>query len=190
MKRPSRKVLAFITAALLNVGVLGLGAGQVAAGSGLTQWSWAASGYYPSTTSYKYSNISGMWQVVLAGFGCMKHVDGIFGSATQSVTNIVQGTMGVPQTGAADSTSWSTAQSFPGEGGGLALHPNGVTGYSYTQYVYSPGGSAGLFQYSSYLQQWQFDANVDGQGTNPAWFLATPSRTMGSSNGQPSCPVG
>ena len=60
MKRPSRKVLAFITAALLNVGVLGLGAGQVAAGSGLTQWSWAASGYYPSTTSYKYSNISGM----------------------------------------------------------------------------------------------------------------------------------
>ena len=190
MKRSGRKVVAVLVMVVLNAGALGFGAGRVAAGSGLTQFSWAANGYYPSTSSYSYSNISGMWQVVLAGFGCMKHVDGIFGNATKSVTQTVQGTMGISQTGAADYTSWSHAEAFPGEGGGNALHPNGISGYTYDQYIYSPGGTPGLFAYSSYLQQWMFDANVLGQGSNPAWFSATPSRTMGSGNGNPSCPVG
>lgn len=190
MRRSTRKIVAVLAVVLLNVGILSFSSGNVAAGSGLTQWSWSANGYYPSTSSYSYSNISGMWQVVLAGFGCMAHVDGIFGNATKSVTQIVQGTMGVAQTGAADSTSWSTAQNYPGEGGGLALHPNGVTGYTYAQYIYSPGGNAGLFMYSYYLQQWQFDARVLDQGSNPAWFAASPNRTMGGSYTDPYCPVG
>ena len=70
MNLTARARRVFAAAVLLVAVSVAPTAGNVHAGSGLNQWAWGGPGITLSTTSYKYSNMSGFWQAVLNSNGC------------------------------------------------------------------------------------------------------------------------
>lgn len=89
--RLQRGVTRFLaTAAIVTTTVVAVPGGTAIAGTGFNQWSWASVGVTLSSTSYRYSNMSGFWQAVLNSNGRNPAVDENFGSVTRWWTDTFQ----------------------------------------------------------------------------------------------------
>jgi hypothetical protein len=78
----TRRMLVAVALLVSSVGVAVSSSGEVLAGSGLNRWRWGDAGMTLSSSSYKYSNMSGFWQAVVNSNGCNIAIDGIYGNIT------------------------------------------------------------------------------------------------------------
>jgi hypothetical protein len=151
------------------------------AGSGLNKFTWSAAGYTVSSTSYKYSNMSGFVQALVNSNGCSIPVDGIFGNVTTWNLAVAQnGILGTNNGGVMNTWSWNGFQN--------ALDPFGLARLSSTtftdaygtqhRYYYGGGSLNAEFGWNPISSQWLFSQYPS---SNPNLLVsATPSRTIGS----------
>ncbi len=154
--------------------------GVVHAGSGLNQWAWGGPNITLSTTSYKYSNMSGFWQAVVNSNGCPIVVDGIFGNYTKWFTAVFQNGIFGWNNGGMMTPWWlnhfQTATSVYGP----RLYYTGYTdGYATQHYGYYGGFDSPVnLGWNPFSSQWLF---AQRPASAPhALTPATPNRTISS----------
>lgn len=173
-------------ARLAIVGLLPLavtvGAADVAhAGSGLNRFRWGDAGYTVSSTSYKYSNMTGFVQGLInsTGDACTLTVDGIFGSVTTWWLAVTQNVLlGYNNGGVMSPAMWNAfyVAHPPGQSYNALIQDGFVDGYG-TQYwyYYTGGGSPEPLGWNPIASQWLFSQYRQ----NPSALVqATPSRTI------------
>lgn len=138
-----------------------------------------------STTSYKYSNMSGFWQAVLNSNGCPVVLDGIFGNVTKWHTAVFQNALFSQNNGGVMTPYWlNRFQNASHPAYGPRLSYTGYTdGYATQHYSYYGGFDSPVnLGWNPFSSQWLF---AQRPASNPtALTPATPSRTIGSA---PAC---
>ena len=147
----------------------------------LNTFNWSSSGYTVSTTSYKYSNMSGFVQSIINSNGCGVTTDGVFGPLTKSNLATTQsGILGSNNGGVMNAWSWYAFQNAVDTFGYTRLSgSNGVDGYG-TQWrgYYGGGASSAALGWNPISAQWLFSQYPNSSPTSLQ--PATPSRTIGS----------
>lgn len=177
-----RHVLAAIGLIASSFGVVASSSGQVDAGSGLNTWKWGDAGITLSSSSYQYSNMSGLWQAVVNSNGCNIAVDGIYGNVTTWYTALFQNSIVGWNNGGVMSPAMLNFFHGATSVYGVRLVYAGYTdGYGTQHYGYY-GGFSGSSEtrlgWNPISGQWLFSQYPFG---NPTLLVAaTPSRTIGS----------
>ena len=176
-----RAAVAALVVLVSSFGVLASSGSEVHAGSGLNRWKWGDAGITLSSSSYKYSNMSGVWQAVLNSSNCPVAVDGIYGNFTTWYTAVFQnGVLGYNNGGV---MTPSMLNAFHGATSyyGLRRVYLDTDGYGTRHYGYY-GGYSGFddtrIGWNPISSQWLFSQYPNSNPT--ALVPATPSRTIGS----------
>jgi hypothetical protein len=152
------------------------------AGSGLNQWKWGDAGITLSSSSYKYSNMSGFWQAVVNSNGCPIAVDGIYGSLTTWHTAVFQNdVLGGNNGGVMTPAMLNAAHGAVHPVYGLRcvyLYTDGYGTRHYGYYGGFTGNDATRVGWNPISAQWLFSQYPYGNPT--ALVPATRSRTIGS----------
>lgn len=176
MKRGTRGLLALIMVS----GLLASEHRVAEAGSGLNQFTWSAANLTVSSSSYRYSNMSGFVQALVNSNACTTGIDGNFGPITTWNLAVMQnGILGYNNGGVMDPGMWQAFQ-FAGSVYGPRLDYTYTDGYATEHWTYYGGGSgpSAEFGWNSFGTQWFFSPTP---ASNPsALFPATPNRTIGS----------
>jgi hypothetical protein len=183
-KRFARTWRMLVAVALLvsSVGVAMSSSGEVLAGSGLNRWRWGDAGLTLSSSSYKYSNMSGFWQAVVNSNGCNIAVDGIYGNITTWYTATFQNAiLGYNNGGVmtpAMLNSFHGATSVYGQRLVYTGYTDGFATRHYGYYGGFTGSNDTRLGWNPFSTQWLFSQYPN---SNPTSLVpATPSRTIGS----------
>jgi hypothetical protein len=129
------------------------------AGSGLNTFYWSTSGYTVSSTSYRYSNMSGFVQALANSNGCPLTVDGIYGNQTTWYTAVFQNQIvGTNNGGVMNPSMWLAVQSAKDQWGFDRLGWGGAVDAYGTQYwgYYGGGASGAALGWNPFNSQWLF----------------------------------
>lgn len=154
--------------------------GTAEAGTGLNQYAWGGPNITLSSTSYKYSNMSGFWQAVLNSNGCPVTLDGIYGSLTTWFTADFQnGILGFNNGGVMTPAMLNGFQNATSPYGPRLSFLGIIDGYGTRHYSYYGGfDSPNRLGWNPISAQWLFSQTP---ASNPnALIPATPSRAIGS----------
>lgn len=176
VRRFGRSVVAIVLAST----TFAVGVERAHAGSGLNQFAWSGPGLTVSSTSYKYSNMSGFVQSLVNSNGCSISVDGIFGSLTTWYLATMQnGILGYNNGGVMNPSMWSAFQNAGSVYGQRLAYQGIVDGYGTSYYSYYGGGALDAeLGWNPFGSQWLFSPTPV---SNRAFLVqATPSRTIGS----------
>lgn len=177
-----RHVLAAVALFVSSIGVVASSSGDVHAGSGLNRWEWGDAGITLSSSSYKYSNMSGLWQAVVNSNGCNIAVDGIYGSITTWHTAVFQnGILGYNNGGVMSPAILNAFHGANSAYGKRLVYTNYTDGYGTKHYGYYGGFSSSddsRLGWNPISSQWLFSQYPY---SNPISLVpATPSRTISS----------
>jgi hypothetical protein len=151
------------------------------AGSGLNTMVWGSAGYTVSSSSYKYSNMTGFVQALINSTGdtCTLTVDGIFGSVTTwDLATMENEILGYNNAGVMTPAIWNAFYyaNPPGQTYDALIQGTFTDGYG-TQYweYYTGGGDTAKLGWNPIASQWLFSQ----YRSNPSSLVnATPSRTI------------
>lgn len=147
---------------------------------GLTNFYWSNSQKTLSSTSYRYSNMTGLWQAILNSNAAGLSIDGNFGSVTGTATNNWRNAIGAGSGTSVTPSVWSATQNaVDGVYAPYRLNSTGyVDGYGTAHYSYyggSGGCSSARLGWNPIVSQWLFGQYPSNPG---ALVNATIARTI------------
>ncbi len=183
-----RRLIALMVALVASLAGVSSVTQPVAAGSGFTTWDWGDDYVRVSVNSNSYSNGSAFWQSILSSVDCSITVDGYFGNQTRSRTESFQAlpfmsVQGTTVDGIVGAETWANAHAADSVYGQRLSYTGYTDGYTVSYYTYYGGTDSfggGKLGWSSYGEQWFFNAANSGGGTNWALTAATYNRTIGN----------
>ncbi len=154
------------------------------AGTGLNTFYWQNSQVTLSSSSYRYSNMTGFWQTIVNANACPISVDGNYGDSTTWYTAVFQNSILGSNNGGVMTpsvlNSVQNASSVYGYRLSIAGPPDGFGTRPY--HYYAGFDSPNVLGWNPISSQWLF---AQYPASNPAALVpATPNRTIGSA---PAC---